>query len=166
MRCLPLLLATALSFTTAASAMEPRPLPDFAVYGADGAPRPSALLAPGSHWLLVYATPDCTPCRRLLELLAGWRSSTAVLAGTVLVVGAPTDQARDWLRQALPPELAGLTWYADADATAWEELQLDGAPVVMGVERGRIVWTAAGLLTGAGVLRPAVQTWLDGAPPR
>jgi hypothetical protein len=165
MRWAALWLATGLFTAMPANAMEPRVLPDFTVYAADGERRSSADLAPGAQWLLVYTTPDCDPCARLLRLLGDWRSP-GLVAGTVLVVGAPAEQAGEWVRRTLPPEITELPWYADGDAMAWERLGLGGAPIVIGVQHGRIVWVAAGLMADAGVLGPAVRTWIGGPRPR
>ncbi len=52
-------------------------------------------------------------------------------------------------------------WYADSQMQAWQALQLHGTPVLVGVSKGQIAWTLAGVLSKPESLESVVRTWVE-----
>jgi hypothetical protein len=143
---------------------EPESLPSFRVTSPRSTSVESSALLTRDRWLLVYVAPQCVPCGTLLASLKGWKTP-ALMDRTVLLVGAEPAAAQAALAEALPRELAGLPWYADADAQAWTALRLTGVPVLLGVQNGKIAWRLSGILKDAKSLESIVRTWVEAPGP-
>jgi hypothetical protein len=142
-----------------ALALEMKPLATFHLSAADGATISSADVLGESRWIVVYAAPDCRPCDALLGLLRQLRTE-GFAPRTILIVGAPHDEARAYVRQTLPSDLDQLRWYADDRAEAWDALDLAGAPTLVGVRDGRVEWGLSGAPRGPEPLRRLLRSWL------
>ncbi len=146
--------------TTGVGAREQRPLPAFAVVAADGGSRASAALSSQPRWVLLYVSPGCRSCDRLLQALKDWQSPQ-LTARTVVVVRGPAAAAAAYIAARMPQEAAGVAWYADASNGAAQALDMTGAPVLIGVERGEIKWTISGVLNDPTSLESVVRTWVE-----
>lgn len=141
-------------------AIEQRPLPAFQVLSLDGTTVDSAQLSAVERWLLIYVTPECSPCDRLLQALKAWRTPQLV-ERIVLIVGADAVPARAWVQDQLPAEISGVAWFADERGEAVQALRLQGAPVLLGIRQGRIEWEISGVLNDPNALASVVQTWVE-----
>jgi hypothetical protein len=146
--------------TVALGAREQRPLPAFSVVAAGGETRASGALSAEPRWVLMYVTPGCRSCDRLLQALKDWQSPQ-LLARTVVIVRGPSAAAAAYIGERLPQEAAGVAWYADQAGEGAQALDLKGAPVLLGVERGEIKWTISGVLNDPKALESAVRTWVE-----
>ena len=142
-----------------ALALEMKPLATFHLSAADGTTISSADLLGDSRWIVVYATPECRPCDALLGSLRQLRTE-GFAQRTILIVGAPHDEARAYVRQTLPSDLSQLRWYADDQAEAWDGLELAGAPTLVGVRDGRVEWGLSGVPPSPERLRRLLRSWL------
>jgi hypothetical protein len=140
-------------------AMPQAPLPTFYLSAADGTRVSSVELLGQQQWIVIYAAPGCRACDGLLASLGRVRTE-GLLRRTLLVIGAPPEDARAYVRQTLPRELRGLRWYADDQAEAWGALQLAGAPMLVGIRDGRVEWGISGALSDPAKLRGLVRSWL------
>lgn len=139
-----------------------RPLPEFRVTAADGQEVLSTALSGETQWLLIYLSPDSPSSRRLVAALKDWQSPQ-LIARTVLVVRGPAAEAQAWAKQHVPAELAGIRVVADARLEGWKALDLQGTPVLQGIEKGNIAWRLAGVLNKPGALESVVRTWVEAA---
>jgi hypothetical protein len=160
MRLRSAVLAAMLGMGAALTAFEERPLPPFTVTSAAGAPVASSALSGESRWVMLYVTPDCRSCTRVLRALKDWQSER-LIARTVVVVRGRADQAAPYIAQQLPPEVAAIRWHADEEGQAWRALELKGTPVLMGIDNGKIKWTLAGVLNDPKALESVVRTWVE-----
>jgi len=63
--------------------------------------------------------------------------------------------AQAYLQRKLPKEVSGIPWYADAQGEAWRALGIKGAPVIIGIRKGRMEWMISGLLKDPATLSSA-----------
>src|SRR5262245_38421090 len=96
-------LALMLAATTAALAIERRPLPAFALTDVAGQPVSSTSLPPDGKWLLVYVQPKCAACDTLLTSI-DVREQPAIPARLIVIVGR-TDAAGAAAMAAKFPDL-------------------------------------------------------------
>jgi hypothetical protein len=135
-----------------------RVLPPFTLVNGGGAATPSTTLSAGGRAVLVFVKPSCRPCEQLLDALA--RIDDPGLAPRlVLVVEAPLEDAAAFAARRLPPQLASVRWFADAQNAAWTALDLKGLPMVIGIEGEKIAWTHNGA-PHHGLLEPLMRTWI------
>ena len=73
----------------------------------------------------------------------------------------PSAAAAAYIAERLPPEAAAVAWYADETNDAARALEIQGAPVLVGVERGEIKWTISGVLNDPKALESVVRTWVE-----
>jgi hypothetical protein len=145
-----------------AAAAEP-PLPSFTVQAAtDLRPVVSAELSTEPRWLIVYVTPSCDPCQRLLRALRDWQSP-ALLTRTVVIVGAAAPEGQR-LAAGSAGGIPGVPWFVDADRQASRALRLDNAPALVAVERGTLKWIISGVLNDPSVLESTVRAWVEPTP--
>ena len=148
--------ALAVLASAGAPAAADRVLPPFTVVDAAGAAVPSADLAQGNNWILIYTRVACGPCVELLNVLKAddppaWRARVRVVVGGA----APEGLA------AMPqqfPQLTGASWYADADGSVARALALSGAPAVFGMRDQAIAWTSQGSLP---ISRTLIAGWIN-----
>jgi hypothetical protein len=138
-----------------------RALPPFTLAGSGGATTPSTTLSAGGRAVLVFVKPSCRPCEQLLDALA--RIDDPGLASRLVVdVESPLDDAAAFAARRLPPQLASVRWFADAENAAWTALDLKGLPMVIGIEGEKIAWTHNGV-PHRGLLEPLMRTWIGSA---
>ncbi|HXH05311.1 MAG TPA: hypothetical protein VNI83_01855 [Vicinamibacterales bacterium] len=148
------------SLLVATLAARERPLPAFTVTAPDGRSAASGELWSEGRWLLVYVTPQCPACDRLLDALGTW-ALPAGAARTVVVVRAPLDAAGSYLAQHLPLESDAIAWFADPDGRTGQALGTRWTPALAGIEAGRIAWQIAGVLNDPAAVEPVIRTWLE-----
>ena len=162
-----LILVTAVLLGRAAGAQQSPPppattLPDFSVTALDGTATGSATLRQPEKWLLVYVEPASRSCDDMLEALrpdgdVPTDAELAMLRRTVLVVGGDADAARQ-LRDRFP-YLVQAGWYADAEHTAFDRLELKGVPVALGLRADAIEWRLNGVPPDKRNLRAILRSW-------
>jgi hypothetical protein len=77
----------------------------------------------------------------------------------VVIVGGSLDDLKS--TQSKYPDLSEASWYADTDKSAYAQLQLHGAPVVLGVRQQTIQWSLNGVLPDTNVSRSVLNTWVN-----
>src|SRR6476646_12123705 len=122
--------------TSTIVASEHQRLPSFTVTSSGGVAVASAALSSQSRWLLIYVSPDCRSCERLIESLKNWQSPN--LTSRTVVVVRSSEAARYIAEHRSGFDVA---WYADFQDDAWRSLDLKTAPTLVGVESGEIKWT-------------------------
>jgi hypothetical protein len=142
-----------------AAAIETRPMPSFTVTRLDGSVADSAHLTAERQYVLLYVKPDCRPCDRLLALIRSANSPQFTSRVVVLVNGDTTAGDR-YVTRLIPAEAGPVTWYADTDGRGYGALRLTGAPVLIGVKDGRVMWSVAGVLNDAATVESVVRTWV------
>jgi len=137
----------------------------FTVINGDGEVVAGATLLAGDRHAVVYVAPGLEPAARLVDALRKWaQDDPRWKTSIVLVVAAPVEQARSWLREhwgddALP------TWVADADAQGWRAFGFEGSVGVAGVENGTVDWKLDGVIADPSVVEPSLRAWTGiGAP--
>src|SRR2546426_7390341 len=76
---------------SALAAGEQQALPAFDLVSADGAAVASSRLSTAPRWLLVYVTPDCRSCDRLVAAVIDWQR-TLPPNRIVFVVGGSSSE--------------------------------------------------------------------------
>jgi hypothetical protein len=156
-----LTLVVALLCGSVAAAADRRPLPAFSVATAGGVTTASSeLVSRPGRWLLIYVTPGCLPCDRLLASLDSWDVVQQHAGRTVVLVADEPESLESRIRLLMPGSAAAVRLYADIDRRAASALGVTGAPVVVGIEDGLIDWTVAGVLNDPKTLETLVRTWL------
>lgn len=142
-----------------AAAIEQRAIPSFTVTRLDGAIVDSRQLTAETQYVLLYVRPDCRPCDRLLALV-GSANSPQFTSRVVVLVSGETNTGAGYVSRQIPAEAGPLTWYADTDGGAYRALRLTGAPVLIGVKDGQVMWSVAGVLNDASTVESVVRTWV------
>ena len=145
-------------FASASAQADDRPLPPFTVYDARGVAVQSTAIAPTGRSTLLFVKPSCRSCDQLLGALARLEQP-ALATQLVLVIQAPVEEATAFATYHLPVELQSVRWFADADASAWNALDLKGVPVLIATENARIAWTYKGA-PARSLLDSLMRTWL------
>jgi hypothetical protein len=136
-----------------------RTLPEFVVVSERGERVPGGTLSMEDRWLLLYVSPDCVSCDRLLSGLAEWQIPQ-LGARTVVVIGGDLAAARAYADRSGTASLA-VTWYADPERTAGATLGLSSSPALIGIAGGRIEWTLMGVLNDPGAVEPVIRRWVQ-----
>ena len=155
-----MMIAAALTGASLAAAGQQRALPAFSVAAADGTVRASGSLSAEPKWVLLYVTPGCRSCDRLLQALKDWQSPQ-LIARTIVIVRGQAGPAAAYMGERLPPEAAGVAWFADPSNEAAQAMDLRGAPVLVGVDHGQVNWTISGVLNDPKSLESVVRTWVE-----
>jgi hypothetical protein len=140
-------------------------MPTFDLRAPDGMRVGSVDVLGREPWILVYAIPGCGPCDELLTSLGRLRAR-GLFQRTVLVIGAPQEDARAYVLQRVPAKLRGVRWYADEQAEAWQALRLGGTPMLVGIRDGRVEWTLSGTMSDPESLDGLLSSWLGDAAAR
>ena len=146
--------------TAAVASAQDRAVPDFIVRNSADQEVASSVMSAQPKWLLVYVTPDCRPCNTLMRALPKWQSA-ALMVRVVLVVAARHDEAKAWIEKSLPAEMQGVTWFVDPERRAAKALELNGAPVLIGVRNGNLEWQLGGVLNNPSALESVVRSWVE-----
>jgi len=134
-----------------------RSLAVFSVTSASGASVASSALSTEPRWLLIYVTPACKSCDRLIESLEQWQSPQ-LTARTVIVVRG--QNAARYVADHKSPDLDA-AWYTDEDDHGWRSLDLKSAPALIGVEHGEVKWAVSGVLNDPKTVEPMVRRWVE-----
>lgn len=146
--------------TASLAAYERRPLPAFAVTSPAGVALPGTTLSTQPRWVLMYVSPGCRSCDRLLQSLKDWQSPQ-ITSRTVVIVRGTSLEAAAYIAEHLPPESGAVAWYADEGSQAWQALGLKSTPALIGVERGEIDWTIGGVLNDPKALELVIRKWVE-----
>jgi hypothetical protein len=141
-----------------AYAVEVTPLPSFSVMRSDGSAVASADLYGASQYVLLYLAPSCRPCDSLLAMLND-SESPQLAKRVVIIVRADSSRAAKYIGEHVPPEVGGVTWYADENDEAYRALQLTGTPELLGVRNGRLIWSIGGVMNDGNMVRPLLRNW-------
>ena len=141
-----------------AMAIQPVPLPSFQLTSLAGQTVKSADLPSKGNWVLIYIQPKSQFSDNLLKLMKRDLYPNLEQHAVIIVSGSLDDLKN---AQSKYPELSEASWYADTDKTAYSQLQLHGAPVVLGVKQQVIQWSLNGVLPDSNVSRSVVNTWVN-----
>ena len=155
-----LTLVIAIAFGSASAGAERRQLPAFSVVAADGVPAASSQLGVPGRWLLVYITPGCVPCDRLLTSLDGWGVLQQGAGRAVVVVDGSGESLAARVRTLMPTAGNTVRVYSDVERRAATALSVTRAPFLIGVEDGVIDWTVGGVLNDPKAVETLVRSWL------
>jgi hypothetical protein len=141
-----------------ALAIQPVPLPSFQLTSSAGQIVKSTDLPSKGTWVLIYVQPKSQFSDNLLKLMK--RDLYPNLEQhAVVIVGGSLDDLKS--TQSKYPDLSEASWYADTDKSAYAQLQLHGAPVVLGVRQQTIQWSLNGVLPDTNVSRSVLNTWVN-----
>jgi hypothetical protein len=143
----------------AAAATEPVPLPDIQLTSADGSTVKSSVLPSQGNWLIIYIQPRNQFSDNLLRLFKKDQYPN-LAAHAVIIVGGTVDDLKN--TQARFPDLASASWYADTNRSAFAQMKLTGAPMVLGIKDRMISWSLSGILSDVNVAKSILNTWLEG----
>ena len=152
-----LTLGLALAGMQAAHAAAPAPLPVFSIQALDGSPVSTSTWALQGKSLLIYVEGNCQPCATLLGRLLK-KDFPQIAAHTIIIVGGAGPAGAKSLQQ-LYPDLNSATWYADPARAALSALNLQGAPVTMGLNGKVVQWSWSGVMPDAARLRSVLNSW-------
>jgi hypothetical protein len=134
-----------------------RPMPVFSVTSPTGAVVTSSALSSQPRWLLVYVSPACRSCDRLIESMKQWQSPVGPSRTVVVVRGS------DAAHFVAEHQSSGLNaaWYVDDHDDGWRSLDLKSAPALIGIESGQIKWSVSGVLNDPKSVESVVKRWLE-----
>jgi hypothetical protein len=139
-------------------AVEQNPLPAFTVVSSGDVAVPSSQLSKEARWLLIYVSPSCGSCERLLSALVDWQR-TLPPSRLVVVIQAAPDVARTYAQQHGIDQAAGMAWYADTDQSGSRALGLQHIPALVAVDHGRTKWVLTGVLNDPRAVETVVRSW-------
>lgn len=139
-------------------ALEPAPLPSFEVTTMGGDTVLSDQISLQGKWLFIYIKPRCGPCDSLLNLLRAETMSSAPQK-IVIVVEGDVENAKEMTRKY--PDLIQAAWYADPAKSAFSQLRLQGAPVILGINEETIEWSVKGVFSNADNFKSILKTWIE-----
>ena len=142
----------------AVSAGEQTAVPAFDVVSPAGVATASARLSTEPRFLLVYVTPDCRSCDRLLSAVVDWQR-TLPPNRIVVLIGAAPSAALAYARDRGIGADVGITWYADPSRQGRAALGLQHAPALVAVENGQLAWVVSGVLNDPHAVEQAVRGW-------
>ena len=160
--CLLVVAIGVITATVVLRAIERKPLPDFQVTALDGTSIKSADLVKQGKWLLIYVQAPCTSCDSMLKAVDA--TAHPDLPERVAIIVGGTDAPRAASIVSSYPDLAAATWYADPPAAARTALSLPGAPAVLGLKNGELVWSLLGVPDVESV-RSAMASWCSSRLP-
>src|SRR5712672_2100052 len=148
--------------TVGASALAPgeqRPVPAFDLMSADGAAVASSSLSTEPRWLLVYVSPDCRSCDRLISSVIDWQR-TLPPNRIVLVIDGSSSAALSYAHDRGIADVTGITWYADPARHGRNALGLQYSPALVAVENGQLAWVVSGVLNDPQAVEQVVRGWM------
>jgi len=140
-------------------AAQSQALPPLDVVAADGVPASVVRQPDPSSWLILYVSPECPPCDRLIQMLPTWQPAPSA-GRVVVIVGAPLADARAYVDGINWLPASGVSWFADPAGAAAKSLKLTGRFGLSGVRADRLEWTVAGVLNDPSSLKSVVESWL------
>jgi hypothetical protein len=141
--------------------------PQFTVDTADGVAVTSTQVLGGSRRVLVYVAPNSEPAVSLIRELRKWSDSSPERwhSRVVVIIAAPRDKARDWLRSQWDGDNLPV-WFADPDAQGWRALGFSGTLGIAGIADGSVDWKLDGVLADPGAVQPTISAWVEAGDPR
>jgi hypothetical protein len=139
-------------------AIQPVPLPAFQITSSAGQIVKSADLPSKGNWVLIYIQPKNQFSDNLLKLMKREQYPNLEQHAVIIISGSVDDLKS---AQSKYPDLSQASWYADTDKTAYSQLQLHGAPVVLGLKQQIIQWSLNGVLPDSNVSRSVLNTWVN-----
>lgn len=136
-----------------------QPLPTFQVASPDGATESIDALSIEPQWLIVYVTPNCPACNRLLDALATWQSPAANARTVVIVSGEPVA-VRSYVTNRRAA-VATSRMYSDEQMQLPRALGLAGGPAIVGIRGGQVEWVLKGVLNDPDALEPVIRAWVE-----
>ncbi len=136
-----------------------QPLPTFQVASPDGATESIHALSIEPQWLIVYVTPNCPACNRLLDALATWQSPAA-MARTVVVVSGEPVAARAYVTNRAAA-VATSRIYSDEQMQLPRALGLASSPAIVAIRGGHVEWVLKGVLNDPDALESVIRAWLE-----
>ena len=141
-----------------AIAVEPVPLPAFQLTAADGSTVTSAELPSKGNWVLIYVQPKSQFSESLLKGLKREQYPNLEQHAVIIVAGSVDDLKGTLSKYS---DLSQAAWYADTDKSAYTQLKLQGAPVVLGIKVQTIQWSLNGVLPDTNVSRSVLNSWIN-----
>ena len=151
-------LGLSLAITTAL-AIEEKSVPAFSVVRGDGAAIASTALTDVNQYVLLYLVPGSKACDSLLAMLSD-PESPELAKRVVIIVRSGIPQAAKYIHEHVPADVGEVTWYADANDDAYRALQFTGTPDLVGVRRGRVIWSINGVLNDSTTVRSVIRKWV------
>jgi hypothetical protein len=105
---------------------------------------------------MIYVTPTCPPCDRLIAALAKWQSTLAT-ERLIVIIGGDAAAAARYATEHMAA--TPIEWYADSTGAARRSLGIQQSLALVAVENGRIEWVVSGVLNDPSALEPLVRTW-------
>lgn len=140
-------------------ARRPELLPNFRLLDRAGKQVQSRQLQAGERWLLVYLDPRCVPCTALLRDLKAGEFPQVPAARIVVIVRGSRAALEETILDF--PDLVPVSWYADPEGAGATALEVTVSPVVLGLQRQKVIWAATGPLRGAARIQTLLATWLQ-----
>lgn len=119
---------------------------------------PGQLHISNGKWLLVYVRPRHTASDELLRRLSATTYAGVPERTLIVLAGVPPERLAPFA--ANYPKLAGALWYADPLKKTGVILKLNGAPVIVGVDRQEITWAVNGLPRSDRWTQSMFTTWV------
>ncbi len=139
------------------SAIERRPLPPLMFVSAEGTALTNEQLPHEGHWVMLYMESPCGACDSILKT---FKEDDRSLAGRlVIVIGDHSGSTLAGVAGQYP-DLTAAAWYGDPQRQVMHALEMSGAPVAIGVNGDRIVWSLSGTPGGVASVLSAVRSWV------
>jgi hypothetical protein len=110
------------------------------------------------QYVLMYVSPGCRSCDSLLALLND-SESPQLPKRVVIIVRGNASQAAKYIREHVPREAGEVTWYADESDEAYKALHFSGTPDLLGVRKGRLMWSISGVMNDSSMVLPVIRKW-------
>jgi len=135
-------------------AAEPVQLPEFSVQRMDGSTSKTSEWSLQGKWLLIYVEhrPDALLRRLSQPEYSQLESRTIIVLG-----GIPLHDAQ--VLQNRFPQLGGASWFVDVPKNATVALNLQGAPMIIGVQDRTVRWRVNGFPRDPKFLQSLLTTW-------
>jgi hypothetical protein len=141
-------------FVGAVFPAEPVQLPAFSVQRMDGSASKTSDWSVQGKWLLIYVERRSDP---LLRRLSQPEFSQLAARTTILLGGMQLQDAQAVQKNF--PQLASASWFADSSRNAATALNLQGAPMIVGIQDRTIRWRVNGFPRDPKFLQSLLATW-------
>jgi hypothetical protein len=147
----------AIMITSAAMAIENKPLPSFEVKNASGSTVDSSSWKIQGKWVVIYLEGRCAPCTHLLVRLTKDKYPQLARQTIIIVGGVQAGDVKVLEKEF--PDLAQAKWYADPERNAHKALNLHGAPVTLGIQDKILRWAISGVPPSPRLLPSVLKKW-------
>jgi hypothetical protein len=111
------------------------------------------------QWLLIYASPNCVTCAKILAGLNSKDVSAQLKDHVVVIVGDLKAENVKRITKSYP-WIPDSTWYLDATKEASKQLALKTDVLVLGMRDNNIMWRMAGAPAAQKTLSSIVKSWI------